>query len=203
MGNPIAKQRGLDEHDRFHSLVTTNHNEVRLRYYFYSNVITTIAVIGIPLFVAYIFNPYKSSIAPTHSGVALYLVTVVSIVFFAYMIDQLLKRYLFTKSEEKYINELPDKLLRCDLLASEKRFKSNFGKSTYVPDQIFQNSSFEVVIVDTKTRSKLKVLRSDIDQLARYARELEISLGASISSTGYIRCVTPSVTRYLPVKFKR
>ncbi|MGP9796996.1 hypothetical protein ACT3UJ_06525 [Halomonas sp. 86] len=203
MGNPIAKQRGLAEHDRFHSLVITNHNQVRRRYCIYSNVVSTIAIIGIPIFIAYIFNPYKNSIVNTPSGVVLYLVTVFCIALFGYTIDQFLKKYLFTKAEMEYINELPDKLLRCDLLASEKRFKSNFGDSTYVPDQLFQNSSFEVVIVDTKTRSKLKVLRSDVEQLARYSLELEISLGAPISSIGYIRCVTPSVTRYLPVKFKQ
>lgn len=97
---------------------------------------------------------------------------------------------------------MPHRLLRADLYASEKRFHSSTQPNGFVPDQLFINNDAEIVICDTKTRKRLKVFESDVQQIARYASELSAIESRPICKTAYIRCVTPRVTRFLPIKLR-
>ena len=73
-------------------------------------------------------------------------------------------------------------------------------------DQLYMNKYGELVITDTKTRSRDMVKETDIEQLKRYKGILTASgqYGKSVANYGYIRVVRNSTTsreiRYLRVE---
>jgi len=194
--------RGIEEHSRFHGLVSAHHNNIirRYKYYSYGLLLVSAALLAsIAIIYSSHWHVYISNIDQL---IILILCGIPLLSILLYVCDFLVLASVFDFNERRYLNEMPHKLLRCDLYASEKRYISPSQPNGFIPDQLFYNDDAHIVICDTKTRDKLKVYNSDVEQLSRYASELGPIEGRRICPTAYIRCVTPTVTRFLPVKLR-
>lgn len=86
---------------------------------------------------------------------------------------------------------MPNTLKHSTLLFNEKPL----SVQTPVPlhgqvDQVFQHESGKVIPVDTKSRAKVRVYKSDVIQLSVYAVVLA-EKGHQVSKYGYVRVVVP------------
>lgn len=201
---PIARNNsiayGIAEHARFHQLCSMHHNPLTRNYKIYSYLQFFIFAMLAIAFIVWFSNVRLTASSEWIAGTLLIVIPAVAIVVFA--VDHLLLRVLFTMEQRQYINEMPHKLLRADLYASEKRYCSDNQPNGFVPDQLFLNDDAEIVICDTKTRDRLRVYPTDTQQIVKYATELSSLESRRICRTAYIRCVTPSVTRFLPIKLR-
>ncbi|AJY53242.1 hypothetical protein [Halomonas sp. KO116] len=196
------RRRGIEEHSRFHDLVSAHHNNIVRRYKYYSYGILLVSA-SLLASIAIIFTSQWQVYISNSDQVFVFVLCGIPLLSFClYLCDFLVLSSVFDSNERLYINEMPHKLLRCDMYASEKRYITNSQPNGFIPDQLFYNDEAQIVICDTKTRDKLKVYSSDVEQLSRYASELGPIEGRPICPTAYIRCVTPSTTRFLPVKLR-
>lgn len=101
---------------------------------------------------------------------------------------------------------LPAQLVGAELVLSESDLETTFPVPMHGRvDQVFYVNGW-LVPVDTKTRKLHRVFLKDVIQLSVYAfilaRASSRLFGRTIpvANTGYIRCVSPAGTSYIPTK---
>lgn len=198
MGILNAKRRGVLEHKRFHDLVTLHHDAVRPKYVLYTWLVyfTFLSLLASTVFILrQLSERYPIDFA------MFYLALIFAIAGIGFLLDKIMLKAVGLSSEQQaYMAELPHKLLLCDLYTSEKKFFCPEDSRFFIPDQLFINGDAEIVICDTKTRSRSRLTHSDLEQIGRYAQKLSKLEDRPVSKIAYIRCVTPKDTRFLPIK---
>lgn len=198
MGILRAKKRGIIEHKRFHDLVTQHHDAVRPKYLLYTWLVYASFLL---LVASMVFTGRQLSERYSVDFAMFYLAFIFGIAGIGFLLDKImLKAVGLSSDQQAYMEELPHKLLLCDLYTSEKRFFCPEDSKFFVPDQLFINGDAEIVICDTKTRSRSQLTNSDLEQVGRYAQKLSKLEDRPVSKIAYIRCVTPKGTRFLPIK---
>lgn len=101
---------------------------------------------------------------------------------------------------------MPEELRTARLLFSEQPLWAHKPVPLYgVPDQVYLTHDRELVLVDTKNRSRPRVTLKDVVQLSvylvilRYARHPAI-VGRAARPYAYVRCETNGKVQYLAVR---
>lgn len=101
---------------------------------------------------------------------------------------------------------MPRMLRSAGLRFNETELQDSEGRTIRV-DQVYALPNGKLVVVDTKTRRKHEVRRTDVEQLRRYRAALREVYGYAIHPTAYIRTVINNHSerersvRYNPVRF--
>ena len=108
--------------------------------------------------------------------------------------------FVWKKPAPNIATELPPELMEAKIWAKERDFECGGA----IPlrgrtDEIFQNRDGSIIVTETKTRNKLRVYSSDILQLSGYKVLIEHHTSRQVSSTGYVRVLSPEGNEYIAV----